>query len=52
MALDDGLFPERLVRAPKYWLALVDPYRDQVLRLIEEIKSLRYAGSQNLPTAD
>ena len=52
--------PERLVRAPAYRPTLVDPYREHlrkrraedpavpVLQLLEEIKALGYAGSQNL----
>ena len=52
--------PERLIRAPQYRPTLVDPYRDHlrrrraedpavpVLQLLDEIKALGYAGSQNL----
>jgi transposase len=52
--------PERLVRAPQYRPTLVDPFREHlrarraedpavpVLQLLEEIKALGYAGSQNL----
>jgi transposase len=52
--------PERLIAAPAYRPTLVDPYREHlrtrraqnpavpVLQLLEEIKALGYAGSQNL----